>query len=74
VFDIMFGEAHVARIYLGSEGWRLVVRRHDEINADLQSFLGVLLLVRQQLTAFEAERPDLPGAPPRLFLGALEPA
>src|SRR5690606_34710810 len=55
VFDICYGEDHVARLYKERGEWRVVLRPTAQLSTDLASLLHVLDMVARRMAAFETQ-------------------
>ncbi len=58
VFDICYGDVHVARLLKDRDGWRLVFRRSPEISTNLQDFMNVLQMVQDRIRTAEGLGPE----------------
>jgi hypothetical protein len=73
VFDICYGDAHVARLYKDKGEWRAVLRPiNQQLTTDLASLLHVLDMVGRRMAAFETQGEEQ-AVGSRLVLGDAPP-
>jgi hypothetical protein len=58
VFDICYGDVHVARLMKDRDGWRLLFRRSPEISTSLEEFMDVLRMVQDRIRMAEDLGPE----------------
>jgi len=49
VFDVCYGEVHVARLMKTGDAWRITLRNTPEISTDLASLMAVLNVMSERL-------------------------
>lgn len=53
VYDLCYGDVHVARVFMDADGWRVTMRRHEGVSSELESLVYVVNLLRERMEAFE---------------------